>query len=366
MIQFDFTDNTIVNLIPIEPSAPQMMFIPTEESATWPLRSYTSSEAANEGISQTPYSLNSTGDPGNVDLLFPGMKNPTHYVGVSTVNVPHVINPDFTDFIICNDDIDAEELFLDESEKIKLFDNNIQLLEVPINRFKDYELDLFNYGTYYLSIKPKHIETSIISVEKGKHLDYNDLSDEYSTENDTTRRTHYEVSKEHFEDTPWDFFDVAYRYQKGRLLGSVVEVYSSSGELKTTRFIVNNDFFSKLNITDPANNTTARIELSPNYIGYDSPQQQIDVGDTLKIYPRETYFNPISLILNFQPTETSVKGLIQYLKNDVVRDIKTNIYQIYDEEGVSVTNGGDIDGNVVQEYQILQVGDKEVRKNFKS
>src|SRR5690554_1944552 len=204
MIQFDFTDNSITNFIPIEPSAPQMMFVPTEESATWPLRSYSSSEGAFEGISQTPNSLLNKSD---IDPLFHGMKNPTRYVGISTINVPHVIDPDFTNFILSNDDIGSEELFLDDSEKIKLFDNNIQLLEVPVNRFKDYELNLFNYGTYYLSIKPKYIETSIISIEKGKHYPYADLNGIYSYTNSITRRTHYEISKQPFLDTPWDFFN---------------------------------------------------------------------------------------------------------------------------------------------------------------
>jgi len=362
MRQFDFSDNSIVNYIPISPTSPKMMFIPTEESASWILKDFVNSQTNYEGISQTPYSLLSANRT-NLSPLFPGFKSPTQYVGVSTIDTIHIINPIFADFFISNENIESENLFLNDEEKIKVLGNKIQLLEIPQYRFKNYNDNTYNYGLYYLSIQSKCITTTVSTISLGKHLPYEATSGSLSvstayvnsTNTSLKRRTYYSVDKNPFLNTIWEFENINHLQQKGRLLGSVVEVYSSSGEYKTTKFISNDDINT---------NALVNLELSPNYIGYDSPFQNIIVGDILKIYPKESYFNAISIILNFQSINNSITGLSQYIKNDVARDLQTNVFEIYDDNGITVSEDGSIDGTIIASYQISQVNNKEVRKNL--
>lgn len=345
MKQFDFNDNKIINYTPLEPTSPQMMFVPTEESAAWSLQNYKAT--------QTTSTVYQTGISQKLSAV-------ANYVGISTIDIPHIIDPDFTDFKISNQTITNEDLFTnDGDQKILMLGNKIQLLEIPKDRFKNSDTGEYNYGVYYLQIQPKCVTTTIKSIVQGTRNLYSSINTAETVTNlSTIRTTYYNLDKIPFSGTTllWDFGNALYLKQKGRLLGSVVEVYDSNGKLKTTRFVTNDDIN-----TYP----DSRVELSPNYIGYESPQHTINIGDIVKIYPRETYFNPITLTLNFQSLNNTVYGLVQFMKNDVARDITTNVYEIYDDNGLSVSAEGNVDGKVVQSYQIQQVGNKELRKNLK-
>jgi|ERR1035437_6730377 hypothetical protein len=357
MKQFDFYDNSVANYIAISPTSPQMMFIPTEESALWQLEDFFHNGVSKIGISQTPLSLTSYS---SIDPLFPGSKSPTLYAGVSNINVPFSIDPNYADFILSTVDIPKQDLYINVSTKITTLENGIQLLEIPKDRFKDFLKGTYNYGTYYLYVKPKNITTKITSIQRGQHLDYKDVSTSYATApTDPLRRTYYSVDRSSFLNSVWNFENANYSQQRGRLLGSVVEVYTPSGTLKTIRFVANDNMFNDATLP-----TIVNLELSPNYIGYESPQQSIASGDVLKIYPRETYFNPIPLTLNFQAIDNSIYGLVRFMKNDVARDITTNIFEVYDDNGITIASDGSIDGKVVQSYQISQVGNTEVRKGL--
>ena len=171
------------------------------------------------------------------------------------------------------------------------------------------------------------------------------------------RRRIYSCPNEDFKLLPWNF--EAQPNQAGRLLGSVIEIWDSTATvLKQTKIVNEND----LNFTE----TLAKFVISPDNVGYDPIEYQTAPGDVVRIYPRETYFNQFILEVNYVDNTKTIKAALEFMLNDVARNMSNGIYEVYDDAGVTVDTAGNFEGNVIQKYQISQYGIFELRKKLKN
>ena len=112
--------------------------------------------------------------------------------------------------------------------------------------------------------------------------------------------------------------------------------------------------------------TPMQIVLSPDNMGYDASTQNPNVGDILRIYPRETFFDEVIIEVNYKDKYLQIENMISFILNDVARDMKTGTYQVYDDKGLKVETTGVITGNVIHRYQISSTDRAEIRKRIKS
>lgn len=244
-----------------------------------------------------------------------------------------------------------------------------------------------NLGKYYVRVSPKYIDLNILEIHRGQKLSHNELSrlnlehdplvasDVLQTDignRETTIITDfgipYNSNTTSFKDAPisegtnpdpWNLFKEQ-GDQNGQLIGSICEVIElSSLRIKSTKVIAENSF-----IYDSTLKTyQCSFVLSPELLGYESIDNQIAVNDGLRIYPRETYFDPIFIEVDYTDN-TTIEDLIKYSMNDAVRDTKTGIIEIYDNNGIAIDSQGNVNGTVVESFQLSQQNNLEIRKKI--
>ena len=363
MITKTITDNTIENFIVLDITKQQIGALPKEESqmfqdktSDWVSSGDEENESENTDVAAfSNASLNSS-------------HTASDYIGALNIKVPYKILDSFTDFKLIDSTNTVTDLFdvTDISKRVTMIQNGVGSLRIPKNKLNTIltiqsEIEangsdiIKNYGDYYILVAPKYIQTTITNIIHKRHIIRADVS---SNNNSGVpfykRRDIYECNKTNFIDTVWNFSGV----QQGRLYGSVVEVWDSNNtELKQVKIMTENNF-------NFSNNTAAQFVLYPNNMGYDAPTQKIAVGDIIKIFPRETYFDSLLIKLNYKDEYSEINNLVSFMVNDVVRDVKTGVYEIYDDKGVKVDATGNFSGNVLHRYQISATDRFEIRKRI--
>jgi len=428
IIKFDLFDNTSDKFVLVNPTKQQVAFFPKEESQMFQGKSYDNlgnrttgwendpiTESENNDTRAFVNSIKTTDvDPFNnttdresyfdvQKIQFNGSSSdvqsqlqhyrygmndinsshtPTDYIGAINVNIPFIINDIYADFrYLSESSSEFVNLYDDEdtNEKITSILNGIQRLRIPINIFNtvltdDAEIEnnggddiIKNFGKYYVYVTPKFIESNVIAIDRKEHYPFRFRSDnaiDESSDNEIhlipskKRRTIYKLDKSDFTNTVWDFENNP--RQSGRLYASVVEVWDSTLTiLKQTKIMTENQFnFSDLN-------KNFECVLQPDIFGYDVDSQDIAIGDVLRIYPRETYFNNLIIEVNYKNEDLEVSNLISFLVNDMVRDMTTGIFEVYDDNGFEIDEDGSFNGNVKRRYQIFQKDKFEARKTLK-
>lgn len=309
----------------------------------------------------------------------------TDYIGAANIEVPTIINEQFASFNLYNlatNIISTLFLNTDSSAKMRLISNGIQGLRIPQNVFNTTLTDeqaiisnnnnplVKNFGQYFVTIAPLYVRTTVANIIARVQydwynmyingvMDYDDSQSLLEIKPQAQRRTVYEVNKNDFLSLPWNFEGSG--LQSGRLYGSVVEVWNASETiLKQTKVMMENEFnFNLLG-------ANTHFALSPDNVGYDAPSQKIATGDVLRIYPRETYFNQILLEINYKDSFAQIQNLLAFMMNDAVRDITTGVYQIYDNNGFTIDTSGNVNGAVLQAFQLFNTGKIECRKVIKN
>lgn len=211
-----------------------------------------------------------------------------------------------------------------------------------------------NLGKYYIKISPKYFDLKITNVTNGNHYSISELAvtSASATPRATVLTTDLGDSKTGVSSYPWNFG--AYPLMSGRLFGSICEVWEAGFvRMKIQKTVGENQLNTTLNV--------GSIVLQPDLIGMESGNNYPSTNNILRIYPRETYFDPIFIEVDYTST-TSIEDLIKYLMNDAVRDTKTGIMEIYDNNGITIDASGNVNGKVVQSFQISQENDLEIRK----
>lgn len=430
IIKYDLFDNTVEKFVTINPTKQQLAFFPKEESQMFQGKSYDNTGNRQIGWENNPATetvnndtmafmndikvtdvdpfnsagkssyfettkINFTGDPSNVNTLVQAYKygmlnvNSSHtetdYIGSTNINVPFLINETFANFkFVSENSNEFVELYADTDTSLKVVTlmNGVQRLRIPVNIFNTILTDstaiennggddiVKNYGKYFLAITPKYIESQVVSIDKRQHFPYrfmNQNANDSSTYTDNElhitpqnkRRNVYKLDKNNFLNTIWNFENNA--RQSGRLYGSVVEVWDSTRTvLKQIKIMTENQF----NFHD--DNKNFECVLQPDIFGYDVDSQDVSLGDILRIFPRESYFNDLFIDVNYKDEKLELNSLISFLVNDTIRDMTTGIFEIYDDKGFTIDTDGNFNGNVIKRYQIFQKDKFEARKVLKS
>ncbi|MEO6301634.1 MAG: hypothetical protein ABIP51_00550 [Bacteroidia bacterium] len=377
IIKQDLYDNTSESFMAIEAKKQQIAFFPKEESQMFQSKKFdfvTLDAIDNsDNQDQEAFAQRATGSYLPLNSSFTA----TDYIGAVSITVPTTISDNFASFKVYDITKDTVSDLYDSTDvtlKIKTVLNGLQTLRIPQNVFNTL-LDpnnadailanggsaiIKNFGMYYISIKPKYIESAISDVINKSHVAWSDIA----ANNDTTgnpiykRREIIEIDKNDFLTTSWGFENN--NLQSGRLYGSVVEIWDAAGTtLKQTKVMTENNF----NFTT---SDAMQVVLYPDNFGYDTAQQAASVGDLLRIYPRETFFDEITIEVNYKDIYLQVENMISFLLNDVARDITTGSYQVYDDKGLTVESTGIVTGTVKHKYQISSTDRYELRKRIKN
>lgn len=366
--------NEEAQYIPLTPTKPQLSLFAKEESWQFRGRDYNYDGSNQVESTQTVDPNSETITAGQNYVNLNSFVMPTDYIGAASYNVPHYINENYANFTYYDlqtilpaslpADVDASvsnDLYdsADADLKLVTIRNGVQFLRIPANKFNTVDADgqvtANNYGKYYISVTPKYIETTIYSILPRTQLEWSDIQSNTNTSTvQGNRRRIIQVDKTGFFGTAWQL--EANALQQGRLFGSVVEVWDASGSVLKQTLIVNED---SLGLTSTAG--YASLVLQSDLVGYESPSQAMTLGDTLRIYPRETYFNPIDIELTYSGTG-DVLDLVRFMMNDVVQDTTRSVYEVYDDTGVSSDGQGNLSGNVILSYQISQEGKYTIRR----
>ncbi len=392
MIYKKIVDDSQDTWVVIEPKKPLVSFIPLEQenyvlgkSAFNTGTPTANTEIRNDNEDISTYAA-SAAEEGKA-ILTSTISNllPKKYAGVHSYLTPYNIKSDFCNFHIMNlIDNDYENLS-DTQEAITetdLFDNDdsgkkivnlhlgLQAIRIPISALKVDNVS--QYGKYFIRISPKYIETTVQSVvESNVGEDLGSLNNNVTNSPEKKNSIALLVNKSDFEnDGIWNFknfpdSDSSISHQTNRLMDSVVEVYRN-GDLIGTKTITGNDFNFSNSSVAPFTSLISLITLGPDLMGWDPAEEMIGSGDVLRIYPRETYFDPIIIDIDFVSKKQDFENLLRFLQNDTVRDINTNIVEVYNDEGITVDpESGQIDGTVIMRYQVGQTDVKEYRKTLK-
>lgn len=377
MEKFTLKDNTVVDYVILEPSKQQLGFFPKEESQQFSSREYNFNGTSNveETRSVPPFvdvvaaKTISTTLPVYVDSERTG----TNYIGAVKFNVPHLIQETFTDFKLMDilgnpiatlsssaPESLTTSLFPDNDgdPKVTTLFNGLQALRIPINRFNDTTgtTVVKKFGKYYIKVSPKYVDTPITDIILRRHDTWSQI--QVAAAIPETRRQVIKTDNNVFLQTPWSF--ESNPFQIGRLYGSVVEIWNASTTIKKQqKFIADSD----LGLGGTTGKTS--LVLYPDNMGYDPASQVATVGDVLRIYPRETYFDPIYIEVDYQDVSSDITALVQFMKNDVVRNLENGVFEVYDNSGVDISTGIP-EGNVIQSYQVISLGNFEVRKRLNS
>lgn len=226
-----------------------------------------------------------------------------------------------------------------------------------------------NYGKYYIKISPKYLDLSITDIKSGQRYRDDEIKEEGS-DWDEERRTSIITDMGEGDtglqgNSIWNFEGGAgiVSEVRGRLLGSVCEIWERGMIRIKSQKIVGENFFN------PSSGTFARFVLYPDLLGYDGLNELPEAdtpgaGDVLRIYPRESYFDPIFIEVTYRKALT-YENLVRYMLNDAARDVTNGILEIYDDNGITIDSQGNINGKVIQSYQISQQNNKEIRTNLK-
>lgn len=348
IIKYDLLDNTIDNYVVINPSKPQIAFFPKEEYQMFIGKNY-------DWVSTNPTSPNTTTEIVNTST-------PTDYIGAVNIDIPYLINSNFASFqlvSLANNSLSNFYSTANTGPIISTIANGIQTFRIPTNSFNTILTDptaitnnkgsniQTNYGLYYVFIIPSSIDAVVTSILERY---------QQQQASGSNRRTLIQVDKNALKNTLWNFEQNG--NQSGRLYGSVTEILDSQYNLKQTKIIAENE----LNFLDANNNT--QLVLQPDIVGYDTMSQEISVGDILRIYPRETYFNRIMIEINYKNPYLQTESLVGFTVNDIVRDMKSGIFEIYDQNGFTIDQNGNFEGNIKYRYQIFQKNNFEARKRL--
>jgi hypothetical protein len=381
IINFSLKDHSLNVFVPFAAQTPMFATYPHIYSQLFDARNSNTNPAALQA------STNSFTNPTS-PYFAQRITTPTEYIGAATLPVLHSVNETFALFTYvaeatissAADSIAEINLYTanDVEQKINTVFHGLQTLRIPKNRFDTVLTDQAaidanngsiykpNLGKYYVRICPKYIDTTIAGVIT--KVDNTDAfkqalaagatftGTEYASLNNSYQgqRNLYLLDKEPFKGTPWAFEQTP--NQRGRLYGSVVEVWNSTKTiLKTTKVMAEN-------IINPAVGGNDICALEYDAFGFDADGQKPSQGDILRIYPRETYFDPISIELDYVGAGNSVLELIRFMKNDVARNLVTGVYEIYDDKGISIDAQKNISGTVIQAYQISKEGTYEIRR----
>lgn len=377
MIKKELYDNTKESFLVFETQKQQPVFFPKEESQMFGSKSFDFLTPSPQVMSdnQDEEAFANRAVPNFLSLN--SSHTPTDYIGAINLTVPSSIKEEFVNFKFYNLTTDVLKDFYeitDTTQKIKNIAIGVQRLRIPTNVFNkvlDPVIDegeiadgggnniIKYFGKYYLFIKPKYIQSVISNVIEKAHIPFADMV----TNNDgfnvpiEKRRTIYECNKTDFLLSPWDFETEP--NQSGRLFGSVVEIWNSAGtELKQIK-VMNENIFKFNTIGE------MQFVLSPDNFGYDPSTQNGTIGDIIRVYPRETYFNEIIIEIDYKDQYLQLENMISFMLNDVARDMKTGSYQVYDEKGLKVEDTGLITGKVIHRWQISQTDRFELRKRIK-
>ena len=377
MIKKELYDNTKENFLVFETQKQQPVFFPKEESQMFESKSfdYLTPNANVMSNNQDADAFANRNASNYIPLN--SSHTATDYIGAVNLTVPFNIKDEFIDFKYYNLLTDKLENFYevtDTVQKIKNISVGVQRVRIPINIFNkvlDPIADIAeilngggdnvikNFGKYYLFIKPKYIETFISNVLEKSHVSFSDMPTNNDGQNAPIekRRTIYECNKTDFLNSPWNFNTEP--NQSGRLFGSVVEIWNSAAtELKQVK-VMNENIFNF------GNSTEMKFVLSPDNFGYDPSEQVGAIGDIIRVYPRETYFNEVVIEIEYKDEYLKLENMISFMLNDVARDMKTGSYQVYDDKGLKVEDTGLITGSVIHRWQISQTDRYELRKRIK-
>lgn len=377
IINFTLTDHKLDKYVLVNTTKQQFFALPKEESQVFTSREYDYAYPAPEGFPSDPETQSEHRDWMLKSITDPHMNTsftPTDYMGMSIMTIPYKLLEEFADFRLFNPADDShKDFYTEEGNNVKTFTVGVQMIKIPSNIFNTVLTDedeiaenggsniIPKYGNYLLNISPKYIESTITSIERRGHFPFHKIGDNYVNDDgdiypEKLRRNTYYINYDDLLGTIWNL--EANTEASGRLIGSVVEVWNSNGTiLKQTKVMAECEFllFSE----------GFRFVLSPDNVGYDSEENVIGLNDVVRIYPRETHFDHMVINIDYQDPSASIKAALQYMVNDVTRDLTTGIYEIYDESGVKIDSSGNFNGKVIQKYQVQQFGKFEVRKKLK-
>lgn len=373
MQTYELQDNTVDNYIPITPTKPQIGYIVKEESQQFSTREYNYDGVNNIENTSTSNTLTELNVRQNLtsdvkDIPTNGGNSATDYIGAIKYDVPYIINPDFANFLLldvqanpfttlANADIESLAVDLydsgDTNSKVVNMFNGMQGLRIPLNKFNTIVAGdtTKNYGKYYIKVAPKYVDVPVTQLILKKHVEWQ-LVNGSDAEG---RRQVVRFDNNNFRNTPWLFENNP--LQRGRLHGSVVEIWNASKtQKKQTKILVEEGI--------DLSNSSGIFVLTPDVMGYDSANEVLGLGDILRVYPRETYFNPIYIEISYTNKDNDLLSLIQFMKNDAVRDLTSNVIEVYDDNGVGTDANGNLTGTIIQSYQISQENNKEIRRQI--
>lgn len=377
VITFELTDNSVDKDILITPTKQQMFSIAKEESQMFPSSDYNWSGIVPAGFTNDPLWQSENRDQQiatTADSHLNSSWTPTDFVGLSKYDVPYQIDENFADFKLYNPDTGTTVPLYSGTGNLTTLMNGIQKLKIPAHLFDTTLTDPQdiednggdpikpNYNTYYILVSPKYVETTLSMVSARANYEfalrsYNTTTTGGITVPTNRRRCEYLCPNADFKLLPWGFEGSP--YQVGRLLGSVIEIWNSAGTVLKQTKVMNENTFNW-------SSTFAKFVMSPDHMGYDATSNVIHYGDIIRIYPRETYFDQFMIKVDYVDSTKSVKAALEFMLNDVARDMKTGIYEVYDDNGFTIDSSGNFDGNVILKYQISQYGPYEIRKKLKN
>ena len=385
IIHFSLQDHSVKTYVPFGAQTPMIVSYPHVQSQLF----YAANPSVNpQALNPTTNSANSVGDPNFPRRLY----SPTEYIGAGTSLIPHIVDEAFADFSLLEASVDPTsagalngtavvDLYevSDNAVKLGTYFRGMQALRIPPHRFDTTLTDPADIiannnniykpklGKYYVKISPKYVESKVLATTP--RVDYGDAALASITNNTPAaseyailtppgsfvgQRTLYFLDKTPFVSTPWTFETAP--EQSGRLFGSVVEVWNSTGSiLKTTKTVAENAF-------NFSNNKDITVALEYDAFGFEAPNQTPGVGDIIRIYPRETYFDPIFIEIDYIGVGNDILSLINFMKNDVARNLETGVFEIYDDKGITIDANHNLSGKVIQAYQISREGKYEVRR----
>ena len=368
MQEYSLKDHGIVNYIPVEFIKSLYAEILKEESQT-----YLGKDFSYDPTNPRPNTLAT----GNIDEVKDQVQN-----GVEKrirINSP-ISESDYAGIINDNINITQDEDFITVSyfkegvwSELPLYPNNLvqklrtvigrQFLVLYDNTFNTLNTDTNtwtqNYGNYYICIEPLYIETTVTVVIPKDYIQYG--SNLVAVVLTSSRHTQYVLDILPFRGSKL-FLERSFNGAtneaifSNRFVGSVVHAKNINLTDKNVK-VITNDYFN-------FNNNVAKITMAPDYMGIDSPFNTIGVGDKLRIYPKECYFKPITIKVQYTQETNALDLMRQYSLNDAVRDLTTNIIEVYDDNGLTINPDGGIDGRVIFSYVISQEGTKEVKRRL--
>lgn len=393
MLTYELKDHDLDQFIIVNPTTYVTGHFPKEESTQFLLKDFDGYQA--DFTYTAALRLRDSYRVGNNPIgLIPinTYWSPTDYIGAAAYEVPTNIRPEFCDFkyfdtlvnplsdLASSGTQELDSFLVDLYNPTEAAENNlvslasgVQAIRIPAHKFDTLLTDpveisnnfgeeyLERLGKYYLKVSPKYIETTVLALRRHNHVLWEAWQPNPNLPWDG-RRTILDVDKIPFQNTIWNFeltSQAGFSDQRGRLYGSIVEIWDpAKNRIKAIKICGENGF----GFNNPNDNGV--VVLYPDVIGYDPADGIATAGDILRIYPRESYFKPLFIEINYSSI-ASVEAALRYMKNDMIRNLETNIVEVYDDNGISLDSNGNITGKVLDAYQIYRQGNLEIRRRIK-